>query len=125
MLNVKLSLHKKETFTSIYCLKLGIAEYYVSSYYYLNYFSFVILRFCTEVRLKKNKKSRPPKISHKSSHGTQTYTPKALQTYSVSHNSKETHLSFECINDELKSMRLDTLNAFLHNMIAILILHTL
>lgn len=43
----------------------------------------------------------------------------------LSHSSIETHLSFEGINDELKSMRLDTLNALLHHMVAILILHTL
>ncbi len=43
----------------------------------------------------------------------------------LAHSSIETHLSFEGINDELKSMRLDTLNALLHHMIAILIFHTL
>ena len=35
-----------------------------------------------------------------------------------------THLSFECADDELQSGRVHTLNALLHNMVPILILHT-
>lgn len=34
------------------------------------------------------------------------------------------YLSFECINDELERLGLDTLNTFLYNMVSILIFHT-
>ena len=36
-----------------------------------------------------------------------------------------TNLSLECINDELKMFGFHTFNAFLYNMVSILVLHTL
>lgn len=38
---------------------------------------------------------------------------------------KTTHLSLEGINNELKSLRLDTFNALLYHMVPILVFHTL
>lgn len=37
----------------------------------------------------------------------------------------KTHLSLEGINNELKSLRLDTFNALLYHMVPILVFHTL
>ena len=38
---------------------------------------------------------------------------------------RKTHLSFKGVDDELEGVRLDALNALLHNVVPVLIFHTL